>query len=147
MPIKELMRCLDAPVPANVMEVSDGLIYRDFITVGMLLKKLKIKEESPNGSKLLSDNWIYIQEPDVMVGRMQIFNNWSPYLVADPANVWIGLEYFCYETDDIWKQSDAEMIDLARSGDREDRHYRQGGCSRRLRHPRSEDLSGLLRGL
>jgi protoporphyrinogen oxidase len=114
MPIKELMRCLDAPVPKNVLEVSDGLIYRDFITVGLLLKKLKIREETPLGSRLLSDNWIYIQEPDVVVGRMQIFNNWSPYLVADQNNVWIGLEYFCYETDDLWKQSDADMIQFAK---------------------------------
>ena len=115
MPIKELMRALDAPVPANVLEVSDGLIYRDFITVGLLLKNLRVKEESALGSKLLADNWIYIQEPDVLVGRMQIFNNWSPYLVADPANVWIGLEYFCYETDELWKLSDADMIALAKN--------------------------------
>jgi protoporphyrinogen oxidase len=115
MPIKELMRCLQAPVPPEVMEVSDGLIYRDFITVGLLLKNLKIKEDSPDGAKLLSDNWIYIQEPDVLVGRMQIFNNWSPYLVADQKNVWIGLEYFCYETDEIWTQPDEKMIELAKS--------------------------------
>jgi len=114
MPIKELMRCLDAPVPANVLEVSDGLIYRDFITVGVLLRKLKISEHSEKGRKLLTDNWIYIQEPDVLVGRMQIFNNWSPYLVSDPNLVWIGLEYFCYESDDIWKLPDNEMIELAK---------------------------------
>ncbi|HEX4137607.1 MAG TPA: NAD(P)/FAD-dependent oxidoreductase [Bryobacteraceae bacterium] len=114
MPIKELMRCLQAPVPASVLQVSDGLIYRDFITVGVLLKKLKIKENTPHGSRLLKDNWIYIQEPDVMVGRMQIFNNWSPYLVADPENVWLGLEYFCNEADDLWKKSDAEMSDFAK---------------------------------
>ena len=115
MPIKELMRALDAPVPANVLEVSDGLIYRDFITVGLLLKKLKISDETPTGARLLADNWIYIQEPDVQVGRMQIFNNWSPYLVANPDNVWIGLEYFCYDTDAIWHLPDAEMIELAKT--------------------------------
>jgi protoporphyrinogen oxidase len=115
MPIKELLHCLDAPVPKNVMEVGDGLVYRDFITVGVLLKKLKIKENTPQGQKLLSDNWIYIQEPDVQVGRMQIFNNWSPYLVANPENVWIGLEYFCYETDDIWKMPDEKMIEFAKA--------------------------------
>jgi protoporphyrinogen oxidase len=114
MPVKELMRCLQTDVPGNVLEVSDGLIYRDFITVGLLLKRLKVKEETEQGARLLSDNWIYIQEPDVMVGRMQIFNNWSPWLVADQNNVWIGLEYFCYETDDIWKQPDAAMIQLAK---------------------------------
>lgn len=114
MPVKELMRALDAPVPPNVLEVSDALIYRDFITVGLLLNKLKISDPSPSGARLLADNWIYIQEPDVQVGRMQIFNNWSPHLVADPDKVWIGLEYFCYETDPIWNLPDAGMIDLAR---------------------------------
>ena len=107
MPVKELLHCLDAAVPANVMEVGDGLVYRDFITVGLLLKKLKIAD--------LLDNWIYIQEPDVLVGRMQIFNNWSPYLVADPAHVWIGLEYFCYEADEIWTMSDEAMIAFAKA--------------------------------
>jgi len=114
MPVRELIGALDAPVPANVREVSDGLMYRDFITVGLLLKRLKVHEDSPNGAKLLSDNWIYIQEPDVLVGRMQIFNNWSPYLVKDPSLVWIGLEYFCYDTDDLWKKPDEEMIALAK---------------------------------
>jgi len=115
MPIKELIGCLDAPVPQNVREVSQGLQYRDFITVGLLLKKLKIKEQTPQGERLLSDNWIYVQEPDVQVGRMQIFNNWSPYLVSNPENVWIGLEYFCYESDALWQLPDDEMIALAKS--------------------------------
>ncbi len=114
MPVKELIRSLETRVPGEVLEVSDGLIYRDFITVGLLLKRLKIHDRTPQGAKLLADNWIYIQEPDVLVGRMQIFNNWSPYMVADPQNVWIGLEYFCYDTDEIWKMPDQAMIDLAK---------------------------------
>jgi protoporphyrinogen oxidase len=61
--------------------------------------------KEPDGG-LLKDTWIYIQEPDVLLGRLQIFNNWSPYLVSDPTKVWIGLEYFCYETDDLWKMPD-----------------------------------------
>ena len=113
MPMQELVRALDCPVPENVRSVSEGLIYRDFITVGVLLKKLKVLEQTESGSKLLRDNWIYVQEPDVQVGRMQIFNNWSPYLLEDPEKVGIGLEYFCYETDAIWKLSDADMIALA----------------------------------
>jgi len=113
MPIQELIRSLDAPAPANVREVSDGLLYRDFITVGLLLKKLKIGQN--NGShQLIDDNWIYIQEPDVLAGRLQIFNNWSNYMVADPEHVWLGVEYFCYETDDLWKKGDAEMAALAK---------------------------------
>jgi protoporphyrinogen oxidase len=113
MPIQELIRALDATVPANVREVSDGLQYRDFITVGLLLKKLRISQN--NGSRqLIDDNWIYIQEPDVQAGRLQIFNNWSNYMVADPECVWLGVEYFCYETDDLWKKGDEEMAALAK---------------------------------
>jgi protoporphyrinogen oxidase len=110
MPMRELLRAMQTPVPANVLEVSDGLQYRDFITVGLLVDRLKVTE--PDGG-LLKDTWIYIQEPDVLLGRLQIFNNWSPYLVGDPAKVWIGLEYFCYDTDDLWKMSDEEVKKFA----------------------------------
>ncbi len=113
MPIQELVRALDCEVPPSVREISDGLQYRDFITVGLLLDKLKLGEEDARGRKLLEDNWIYIQEPDVQVGRMQVFNNWSPYLVAEPGKVWIGLEYFCYASDDLWNLPDDKMVALA----------------------------------
>ena len=110
MPMRELIRAMKIPVPANVLEVSDGLQYRDFITVGLLADRLKVKE--PDGG-LLKDTWIYIQEPDVLLGRLQIFNNWSPYLVSDPSKVWIGLEYFCYDTDDLWKMADDDLKKFA----------------------------------
>ena len=106
MPMRELTQAMDCPVPDNVREVSDGLQYRDFITVGLLADRLKVKE--PDGG-LLKDTWIYVQEPDVTLGRLQIFNNWSPYLVSDPTKVWIGLEYFCYDTDDLWKMPDDDL--------------------------------------
>jgi len=109
MPMKELVAAIDAtgfPVPPNVREVSEGLEYRDFITVGLLADRLKVREIDGG---LLKDTWIYVQEPDVLLGRLQIFNNWSPYLVSDPAKVWIGLEYFCYETDDLWKMDDEAL--------------------------------------
>ena len=106
MPMRELIRAMNTAIPANVLEVSDGLQYRDFITVGLLADKLKVKE--PDGG-LLKDTWIYIQEPDVLLGRLQIFNNWSPHLVSDPSKVWIGLEYFCYDTDDLWKMADDDL--------------------------------------
>ena len=106
MPMRDLVRAMDAPVPPNVREVSEGLEYRDFITVGLLCDRLKVRE--PDGG-LLKDTWIYVQEPDVLLGRLQIFNNWSPYLVSDPQKVWIGLEYFCYETDELWNKSDDEV--------------------------------------
>jgi protoporphyrinogen oxidase len=110
MPMRELVEAMDAPVPEHVREVSAGLQYRDFITVGLLADRLKVKE--PDGG-LLRDTWIYVQEPDVILGRLQIFNNWSPYLVADPTKVWIGLEYFCYDTDDLWKMPDEELKQFA----------------------------------
>ncbi|MGH2398106.1 MAG: NAD(P)/FAD-dependent oxidoreductase, partial [bacterium] len=113
-PIQELMRSFDVPPPNNVLEVSDGLVYRDFITVGILVGSLKIHDHTPQGRKLISDNWIYIQEPDVMLGRLQVFNNWSPFLVADPANIWLGLEYFCNQSDEIWRLPDEAMVALAR---------------------------------
>jgi protoporphyrinogen oxidase len=110
MPIRDLVRGLSAPVPPEVREVSEGLVYRDFITVGLLAGKLKIAE--PDGTAL-KDNWIYVQESDVLLGRLQIFNNWSPWLLSDKQKTWIGLEYFCNDTDPIWKLSDKEMADLA----------------------------------
>ncbi len=114
MPVRHLLRAFDPAPPANVLEVGDGLVYRDFITVGLLLSGLKIKDDTVKGAKLIKDNWIYIQEPDVLVGRLQIFNNWSPYMVADSNHAWVGLEYFCNDTDRLWKLPDAEMIALAK---------------------------------
>ncbi len=110
MPVRELVDAMDTPIPAEVREVSDGLQYRDFITVGLLVDHLTVREA--DGSPL-KDNWIYVQEPDVLVGRLQIFNNWSPYLVADPTKTWIGLEYFCYETDALWKMEDEDLKKFA----------------------------------
>jgi protoporphyrinogen oxidase len=114
MPVRDLVRGISATareqVPADVTQVAEGLMYRDFITVGLLASKLAVKEK--DGSPL-KDNWIYIQEPDVVVGRLQIFNNWSPWLVADAAKVWIGLEYFCNDTDDLWNQTDEQMAQFA----------------------------------
>jgi len=112
MPIRELVRALDAPPPADVAAIAEGLLYRDFVTVGLLLDRLLLTE--PDGS-LVRDNWIYIQEPDVLVGRLQIFNNWSPWMVADPSKVWVGLEYFCDEGDELWSRSDDELIELAKT--------------------------------
>ncbi len=107
MPVQELINKMDCPVPPNVRQVSNGLQYRDFITVGLLVDKLRVTDR--NG-KAIDDNWIYVQEPDVTVGRLQIFNNWSPYLVQDRSKTWIGAEYFCYEGDALWKKSDEEML-------------------------------------
>jgi protoporphyrinogen oxidase len=112
MPVRELIENFDPPAPENVREVAAGLVYRDFIVVGLLVSRLKLKERSPHGEKLIRDNWIYIQEPDVLVGRLQIFNNWSPYLVADPDTVWLGLEYFCNQSDPLWSTPDPDLIKM-----------------------------------
>ena len=115
MPVQDLVRAMGSQVPSRVKTVSDGLRYRDFMTVGLLLNKLRIKNETPrptwNG--LVPDQWIYIQEKDVKIGRLQIFNNWSPYMVSDQDKAWIGLEYFCNEGDELWEKSDDEFIRFA----------------------------------
>jgi len=115
MPVRELVRAFDAAVPAEVARVAAGLAYRDFITVGLLLRKLKVRGEARPGmpAGLVPDNWIYIQERDVKIGRLQIFNNWSPYMVRDPDTVWIGLEYFCNEGDELWSMDDAGFARFA----------------------------------
>ncbi len=116
MPIKELIAAVKGEeVPAPVKDIAEGLIYRDFITVGLLLEKLKIKNNTTikTVGDLVPDNWIYIQEKDVKIGRLQIFNNWSPYLVQDSEKVWVGLEYFCNEGDELWSKKDEDFIAFA----------------------------------
>lgn len=110
MPVKDLINAMEPAAPEPVREVSSGLGYRDFITVGLLVKKLKIKNTDHSRIK---DNWIYIQESDVKIGRLQVFNNWSPYMVNQKDTVWLGLEYFCNEGDDLWQKSDADFLQFA----------------------------------
>jgi len=126
MPVCDLVTLLK-PEDARIAEIAGKLPYRDFMTVGLLLRQMKTagghfgrtgsqgatrrRGASENG--MPPDNWIYIQEPDVRVGRLQIFNNWSPAMVADPATIWLGLEYFCTEGDELWSMSDAKFIDFA----------------------------------
>ena len=116
MPVKDLVKGMGDCVPADVAEIAEGLPYRDFMTVGLLVNKLKL--ENKTKVKTLTGNvpdcWIYIQERDVKIGRLQVFNNWSPYMVKDPHNtVWVGLEYFCDEGDEYWNMSDEEFISFA----------------------------------
>jgi protoporphyrinogen oxidase len=109
MPVRSLVRAMGAAVPPDVLRVAEGLQYRDFITVGLLVDRLAVHEQ--DGGRI-TDNWIYVQEPGVKVGRLQVFNNWSPHMVADPALTWIGLEYFCQEGDALWRLDDAAMTQL-----------------------------------
>lgn len=115
MPVKDLINAMGENVPDDVCKISKGLKYRDFITVGLLLSKLKIKNNSKikTINNIIPDNWIYIQEKDVKLGRLQVFNNWSPYLVEDRNNVWLGLEYFCNENDNLWNMPDNEFSQFA----------------------------------
>ena len=98
------------------MDIAKGLPYRDFITVGILTKKLKLENNTniKTLNNIIPDCWIYVQEPEVKLGRIQIFNNWSPYMVKNPKEtVWIGLEYFCDENDEYWNMSDEEFTNFA----------------------------------
>ena len=119
MPVRDLIQSMGEKVPKPVRHVAAGLIYRDFMTVGLLLTKLKMSDDRQNGRQknasetLIPDNWIYIQERDVRLGRVQIFNNWSPYMVKNPGTVFIGLEYFCNEGDELWQMPDPEFIQFA----------------------------------
>lgn len=117
MPLKDLIAAIDGiDVPSEVSEVAAALPYRDFITVGLLVDHLAIKNETKlrTYADRVPDTWIYVQERDVRLGRIQIFNNWSPYMVADyEGKMWIGLEYFCFEGDDMWRMADADFIAMA----------------------------------
>jgi protoporphyrinogen oxidase len=117
MPLCDLVKAIRGiEVPAEVKRVASELPYRDFITVGLLVDKLAIKNQTKIRSykERVPDTWIYIQERDVKIGRLQIFNNWSPYMVKDYENTeWIGLEYFCTEGDKLWQMSDADFIQMA----------------------------------
>ena len=115
MPISELMLSISGKnkikiFPESLQEIAYNLPYRDFITVGLLLNNI----HTPNGDEL-DDTWIYVQESDVKVGRLQIFNNWSPYLVANKDKKWVGLEFFCQEGDEIWSLNNSELISLAKN--------------------------------
>ena len=116
MPIKDLVNGMGEEVPNTVKDIALNLPYRDFMTVGVLVDKLLLENKTKHKTlgNIVPDCWIYIQERDVKLGRLQIFNNWSPYMVKDPENtVWVGLEYFCNEGDEYWYMSDRDFTDFA----------------------------------
>jgi len=109
MPLRELVRDLDPPAPPEVRRAADALQYRDFLTVALII-------DAPD---LFPDNWIYVHDPRVKLGRIQNFKNWSPEMVADPQKTCLGLEYFCFEGDGLWTMPDRELVELgAREIDR-----------------------------
>lgn len=115
--VQELINKIPGDVPAKVRDIASRLVYRDFMTVGLLLNELKLRSKKMNTTVgehgIVPDNWIYVQENDVKVGRLQIFNNWSPYLVADRSKAWIGMEYFVNEGDELWSMDDEAFCDFA----------------------------------
>lgn len=116
MPIKDLINAInDENISTEIKEIASNLVYRDFITVGVLLDKLEIQNNTKfkTINNIIPDNWIYVQESDVKVGRIQVFNNWSPYMVKDKNTIWLGLEYFCNEGDELWNLSEDELKKLA----------------------------------
>lgn len=115
MPIKDLLGRMDN-VPEKIVSIASGLPYRDFITVGLLLKDIKLQNKTKlkTYNNIVPDCWIYIQERGVKLGRIQIFNNWSPYMVDDfEHNLWLGLEYFVNENDALWVMDEQAFIAFA----------------------------------
>jgi protoporphyrinogen oxidase len=104
MPITELVARMDPPAPAEVQEAAARLTHRDFLTVCLIVR-------APD---LFPDNWIYVHDPNVRVGRIQNFKNWSPDMVPDPTCSSLGLEYFCTEGDDLWTMPDADLLALGK---------------------------------
>jgi len=102
MPIRELIRCLDPAPPEPLLKAADQFHYRDFLTVVLILR----------GRVMFPDNWIYVHDPSVKLGRIQNFKNWSPEMVPDPEHTCLGLEYFCFEGDDLWNSPDDQLIEL-----------------------------------
>jgi protoporphyrinogen oxidase len=103
-PMRELMNSLKPAPSARVIAAANALKYRDFLTVVLILKD----------RNRFNDNWIYIHDPSVKVGRIQNYKSWSPEMVPDPAYCCYGLEYFCFEGDGLWTSTDTELIDLAK---------------------------------
>lgn len=103
MALKDLVNALDPALPAEVLQADNSLIYRDFLTVALVV----------NRPELFPDNWIYIHDPGVHVGRIQNYKNWSRDMVADPTKTCLGMDYFCNQRDSLWEKSDAELIRMA----------------------------------
>ena len=115
MPVKDLVLGMN-DVPKEYREIAEGLPYRDYMTVGVLVPKLNLKNETKTKtiSNIVPDNWVYVHDKNVKMGRFQIYNNWSPYMVKDlKSTVWMGLEYFCNEGDEMWSQTDEEFAESA----------------------------------
>ena len=103
LPLPTVVEALDPPPPADVLAAARGLRYRDFLTVAVVI----------GGADPFPDTWIYVHDPDVRVGRIQNFRSWSPWMVPDPERSCLGLEYFCFEGDELWRTRDEDLVELA----------------------------------
>lgn len=115
MPIRDLVGGMN-DVPEKEAKIAAGLPYRDYRTLGVLVRKLNLENKTKIKTigNIVPDNWVYVHDRNVQLGRFQIYNNWSPYMVVDLEHtVWIGLEYFCNEGDKLWNMSDQEFSDFA----------------------------------
>jgi protoporphyrinogen oxidase len=104
LPLRTLVKIMDPPAPAEVQAAADALKYRDFLTVVLIADQVET----------FPDTWIYVHDPEVKLGRVQNFKNWSPYMVPDASKSSLGLEYFCFEGDGLWRMSDQELIELGK---------------------------------
>ena len=103
LPLRDVVAIADPPAPPDVLAAARGLRYRDFLTVALVV----------SGDDLFPDNWVYVHDPDVRVGRIQNFRAWSEAMVPDAGHTCVGLEYFCFEGDELWSASDAELVERA----------------------------------
>ena len=116
MPVKDLVAGMN-DVPEQFASIAEGLPYRDYMTVGVLVPSLKLKNETKikTVGNIVPDNWVYVHDRNVQMGRFQIYNNWSPYMVKElEKHVWLGLEYFCNEGDDMWSMTDEAFGEMAK---------------------------------
>ena len=145
MPVRELVGAITAEVPDEVRQVSDGLMYRDFMTGGYWQGAVSIRDPRQPERRLIDDNWISSRSRTCRWAGLQIFNNWSPYMVADPNTVWVGLEYFCNQGDELWTKPDAAMIGPGhrRAGPHRHSQARRGAGRHGAAH--AQGLSGVLR--
>ena len=137
LPLRNMVEMISPPPPQEVLDAARGLRYRDFLTVALVV----------DGEDLFPDNWIYIHEPSVQVGRIQNYRSWSPWMVPDPDKACVGLEYFCFAGDELWTMDDDALVELA------SRELEQLGLAPRSKvergfaTPRAEGLPDLRRRL
>ncbi len=137
LPLRNVVGMSDPHPKPEVVSAAKGIRYRDFLTVSLVL----------DGEDLFPDNWIYIHEPDVEVGRIQNFRSWSPWMVPDPSKACVGLEYFCFAGDELWEMDDDKLVELGMKRARAARPGQARHARVRLRDPGAQGLPDVRHGL